>query len=227
MKIKETFGSLSGFERGLWAASLAVIAIAYALTGGGAAELAASLIGVTALIFVAKGMVTGQALTVVFSLFYGMISLKAHYYGEMLTYLGMTAPIAAAAVVSWLRHPFEGSKVVEVAPMTAKKLLLLTLLSSAVTAGAYFLLRWLGNANLVFSTVSVFTSFMASGMTFLRSPYYALGYSANDIVLIVLWIGASREDRSAMPMVFCFVMFLVNDLYGFFNWRRLESAQKK
>lgn len=227
MKIKETFGSLSGFERGLWAASLAVIAIAYALTGGGAAELAASLIGVTALIFVAKGMVLGQALTVVFSLFYGMISLKAGYYGEMLTYLGMTAPIAAAAVVSWLRHPFEGSKVVEVAPMTAKKLLLLTLLSSAVTAGAYFLLRWLGNANLVFSTVSVFTSFMASGLTFLRSPYYALGYSANDIVLIVLWIGASREDRSAMPMVFCFVMFLVNDLYGFFNWRRLESAQKK
>ena len=209
MKIKETFGSLNGFERGLWAASLAVIAIAYALTGGGAAELAASLIGVTALIFVAKGMVTGQALTVVFSLFYGMISLKAGYYGEMLTYLGMTAPIAAAAVVSWLRHPFEGSKVVEVAPMTAKKLLLLTLLSSAVTAGAYFLLRWLGNANLVFSTVSVFTSFMASGLTFLRSPYYALGYSANDIVLIVLWIGASREDRSAMPMVFCFVMFLV------------------
>ena len=227
MKIKETFGSLNGFERGLWAASLAVIAIAYALTGGGAAELAASLIGVTALIFVAKGMVLGQALTVVFSLFYGMISLKAGYYGEMLTYLGMTAPIAAAAVVSWLRHPFEGSKVVEVAPMTAKKLLLLTLLSSAVTAGAYFLLRWLGNANLVFSTVSVFTSFMASGLTFLRSPYYALGYSANDIVLIVLWIGASREDRSAMPMVFCFVMFLVNDLYGFFNWRRLESAQKK
>jgi len=227
MKIKETFGSLSGFERGLWAASLAVIAIAYALTGGGAAELAASLIGVTALIFVAKGMVLGQALTVVFSLFYGMISLKARYYGEMLTYLGMTAPIAAAAVVSWLRHPFEGSKVVEVAPMTVKKLLLLTLLSSAVTTGAYFLLRWLGNANLVFSTVSVFTSFMASGLTFLRSPYYALGYSANDIVLIVLWIGASREDRSAMPMVFCFVMFLVNDLYGFFNWRRLESAQKK
>jgi nicotinamide mononucleotide transporter PnuC len=209
------------------AAELAVIAIAYALTGGGAAELAASLIGVTALIFVAKGMVTGQALTVVFSLFYGMISLKSRYYGEMLTYLGMTAPIAAASVVSWLKHPFEGSKVVEVAPMTVKKMGSLTLLSSAVTAGAYFLLRWLGNANLVFSTVSVFTSFMASGLTFLRSPYYALGYSANDIVLIVLWIGASREDRSAMPMVFCFVMFLVNDLYGFFSWRRLEKAQKK
>ena len=120
----------------------------------------------------------------------------------------------------------KGGKVVEVAPMTAKKLLLLTLLSAAVTAAAYFLLRWLGNANLVFSTVSVFTSFMASGLTFLRSPYYALGYSANDIVLIVLWVSASRSDSTALPMVFCFVMFLVNDLYGFFSWRRLEKAQK-
>ena len=66
---------------------------------------------------------------------------------------------------------------------------------------------------------------MASGLTFLRSPYYALGYSANDVVLIVLWVIASRSDSTAIPMVLCFVMFLANDMYGFFNWRRLRREQ--
>lgn len=226
MKVKETISSLTKVEWLIWLTSVTVIAGAYAISGkGGITEILAALIGVTALIFVAKGMVLGQALTVLFSLLYGFISLKAGYYGEMITYLGMTAPIAAASVVSWLRHPYKGTKVVEVAPLTGKRLLLLVLTASTVTIIFFFLLKALGNANLMVSTFSVFTSFLAAGLTFLRSPYYALGYSANDIILIALWISASRIDSSAFPMVSCFVMFLINDLYGFFNWRKLERQQ--
>ena len=90
----------------------------------------------------------------------------------------------------------------------------------------YFILKALGNANLLFSTISVTTSFLASYMTFMRSPYYAIGYSANDIVLIILWIMASIENISYLPMIACFVMFLANDLYGFINWRKMEKRQK-
>lgn len=40
-----------------------------------------------------------------------------------------------------------------------------------------------------------------------------------------LWILASARDISSLPMVFCFVMFLANDLYGFVNWRRMQRKQ--
>ena len=72
--------------------------------------LIASLIGVTALIFVAKGDVTGQVLTVVFSVLYSVISFEFTYYGEMITYMFMTAPIAAMSVYTWIRHPEEKGK---------------------------------------------------------------------------------------------------------------------
>ena len=72
---------------------------------GGGLTLLASLIGATFLILNAKGNVWGQVLTVGFSLLYGVISYSTAYYGEMITYLGMTAPIAAASVVSWARNP--------------------------------------------------------------------------------------------------------------------------
>ncbi len=64
-----------------------------------------------------------------------------------------------------------------------------------------------------------------SYLTFLRSPYYAIGYSANDVVLIILWILAAFTDISCLPMVACFVMFLFNDLYGFYNWRKMQKRQ--
>ena len=43
--------------------------------------LAASLIGVTSLIFNAKGNPTGQELMIIFSLIYGYISFVFTYYG--------------------------------------------------------------------------------------------------------------------------------------------------
>ena len=60
---------------------------------------------------------------------------------------------------------------------------------------------------------------------FRRSPYFALAYAANDVVLIVLWILAARENISYLSVIICFVMFLVNDLYGYFSWKRMEKRQ--
>ena len=72
--------------------------------------LAAFLVGVTSLIFNAKGNPFGQFLMVIFSLLYGIISFSFAYYGEMLTYLGMTMSMAVFALISWLRIPHNGNK---------------------------------------------------------------------------------------------------------------------
>ena len=219
--------SLTRFELSLWLLSLAVMLGGYALVPDtGLLNLTASLIGVTALIYVAKGAVIGQVLTVVFAVFYGIISLRLRYYGEMITYLGMSAPMAMAAVVAWIRHPFRESGEVEVASLSRRTVMWLFLSAAAVTGGFYFILAALGTAQLPVSTVSVTTSYLASALTFLRSPYYALAYSANDVVLVVLWVLASITDPRYFVMAACFLMFLLSDLYGFFNWRRMKQRQR-
>lgn len=177
--------------------------------------LAASLVGVTALIFVSKGDVTGQVLTVVFSILYAVISYTFQYYGEMITYLGMTMPIAIMSVVSWIRNPYS-EKEVKVSHLTKKQFAKVFVLAMIVTLLFYFILRYFETANLVVSTISITTSFLASFFMYLRSSAYALSYAANDIVLIILWIMASMENISYLPMIVCFVMFFVNDMYGFF-----------
>lgn len=227
-KIRNPFKQLNRFEWTLWAVSAIIVIAAFLIPEKkDIPSLVASLIGVTALIFVAKGMVLGQALTVVFAVGYGIVSWSQKYYGEMITYLCMSAPMAISAIVSWVKHPYKDSAEVQVSKLSKKAWLFLSLATLLVTVAFYFILKALGTANLPVSTLSVTTSFFAASLTFLRSPYYALGYTANDVVLIVLWVFSAVADLSYLPMVLCFVMFLLNDLYGFFNWKRMEKRQAK
>lgn len=225
MKFTNPINELSRFEKVLFVLSITLVTSSYFLFGGEILTLISSLIGATALIFVAKGYVIGQVLTVVFALFYGIISFGFRYYGEMITYLGMTSPMAILATIQWIRNPYHGTKEVKVSHLTKEKCVVMLCLTAAVTVVFYFILNALGNESLSVSTISVTTSFLASYLTYLRSPYYALAYASNDVVLIVLWVIASISDTSYVPMVVCFSMFFINDMYGFVNWQRMRSRQ--
>lgn len=216
-------------ELGLWWGSVGLILLAFCLFDGESyLTLLASLIGVTSLIFNAKGNPFGQVLMIAFSLLYGIISFGFAYYGEMLTYLGMTMPMAVFALVAWLRHPYQGNKAqVQVNRVGKKEIVFLCVLTAVVTAVFYFILDAFHTANMAPSTISVTTSFLAVYLTFRRSPFYALGYAANDLVLIVLWVLATLEDVRYVSVVVCFAVFLVNDFYGFISWRKMEKRQRQ
>jgi len=107
-KLKDYF---SKEEIILWSTSVMVVVTSFCVFDRtNYMTLCASLIGVTSLIFNAKGNPFGQLLMVVFSLLYGIISYTFAYYGEMITYLGMTMPMAIFALISWLKNPYNGNK---------------------------------------------------------------------------------------------------------------------
>lgn len=217
----------TGTEIVLWISSVILILVSFLIFGGSSyISLIASLIGVTALIFIAKGNPLGQLLTVIFSLLYGIISFSCSYYGEMLTYLGMTMPMAVFSLISWLKNPYNGNKSeVKVQRLKPKEYIVTVVLAITVTTGFYFVLKYFNTANLIPSTLSVTTSFMAVFLTFKRSPFYAVWYAANDVVLIVLWSLAVAENISYMSVVVCFVAFFANDIYGFANWKKMARRQ--
>lgn len=213
-------------EWSIWLFSFAAILSVYLLFGGEWLVCGASLLGVTSILLNAKGNPLGQLLMVIFSVAYGMISFGFGYYGEVLTYLGMTAPMAVLALVAWLRHPFKGRRA-EVAVNRIKKgeTVFAFLLSAVVATVFYFPLKNFNTANLLPSTLSVFTSFLAVYLTFRRSEWFSLAYAANDIVLIVLWSLASAQDLSYLSVTVCFCMFFISDCYGFFSWRSMRRRQ--
>ncbi len=213
----------------LWCSSVALIVISFCIFDReNYLTLFASMIGVTSLIFNAKGNPFGQFLMVVFSLLYGIISFTFAYYGEMITYLGMTMPMAIFALVSWLRNPYNGNKAeVKINTISKKETLFMWIGAVVITILFYFILAYFNTANIVPSTLSVTTSFIAVYLTFRRSPLFALAYASNDIVLIALWIMASTYDLRYISVMVCFIAFFVNDIYGFISWQKMKVRQSK
>ena len=226
--MKKLIKYFSKFEIALWLTSVLLITISFLIFDRtNYLTLVASVLGVTAILLNAKGNPIGQGLMVIFSLIYGVISYGFAYYGEMITYIGMTMPMAVIALIAWLKNPFQGNKAeVKVNRISKKETLFMVMLTALVTVIFYFILKHFGTANLIPSTLSVTTSFSAVYLTFRRSPYFSLLYAFNDIVLIILWGLASFYNLSYISVLVCFVMFLINDLYAFISWRKLEIRQR-
>lgn len=225
----KSFKYFSAGEIWLWLVSVSIIVVSFLLFDRKSyITMITSLIGATALSFNAKGNPIGQLLMVIFGVIYGLISYSFGYYGEMLTYMGMTVPMALIAFISWIRNPYLGNRAeTKVDSLKKGEIWFMIFLTSVVTILFYLILKALNTPNLVPSTLSVATSFAAVYLTFRRNPYFALVYAANDVVLIVLWIMAAMEDISYLSVIFCFFMFLINDIYGFVSWKRMRVRQNR
>lgn len=218
---------LSKREWIIWMGSLIIVFASNIITTDfDLLTLVAALIGVTSLIFAAKGNVWAQVLMVIFSILYGIISFRFHYWGEMITYLGMTMPMSVWSTITWLKNPSEENESeVQIQILNKKHIIGLTISGIFVTGVFYYILKLLNTPNIIFSTISIITSFLATSLTMLRSSYYAIGYAANDIVLIILWVLASIENPAYIPVVVNFSIFFINDMYGFVSWKKREIQQ--
>ncbi len=226
--MKKLLKYFSAGELILWSVSVAVIIISFLLFDRGSVlTLIASLVGVTALIFCAKGNPIGQIFMITFCILYAIISLSFSYYGELMTYVFMSLPMAVFSLISWMKNPYKGGERSEVKTnrIGKKEIFIMLGVTVIVTVVFYFLLKYFGTANLLPSSLSVATSFFAAYLTMRRSPYFALAYALNDVVLIVLWSLAAFKDVTYVSVIICFIVFLVNDLHGFISWRKMEARQ--
>ena len=216
--------SLTKKEWILWMGSLAIVILSNLLsTDIDVLTLVSACVGITSLIFAAKGNVWAQILMVIFSILYGLISWQFRYWGEMITYIGMTMPMAVWSTITWIKNPSESGQEVAIQKLTRKHVAGIVAAGVIVTAVFYMILKALDTPNILFSTISITTSFLAASLTMLRSSYYALGYASNDIILIVMWVLGSIENPAYIPVVVNFIIFFFNDMYGFVSWKRREA----
>lgn len=219
--------TLTKREWSIWLGSIIIVLISNLATKDfDLLTLVAALTGVTSLIFAAKGNVWGQVLMILFSILYGIISFRFRYWGEMLTYLGMTLPMAVWSTITWIKNPSENNgNEVQIQSLSKKHIVALCISGIIVTAVYYYILKSFNTPNIIFSTISIITSFIAASLTMLRSSYYAVWYAVNDVVLIILWVLASLKDLAYIPVVVNFSIFFMNDMYGFMSWKQRELEQ--
>lgn len=234
MKIlKNIIKYFTPFEWFLWLGGLAVIFIGFIFGGDvgmmAVLSLLSACFGISCVIFNAKGNVLGQVLSIIFALIYAVLAYFNHYYGEMIIYLALMLPIHVASIVSWIRNPNKNAEHTEVQinTLTAKEYIILAAALPFIVCGFYFLLYALKTDNLIVSTISLVTSLGAAYLMLRRCEYFALFFVANDVILIILWsMKLATDGVAVVPSIISFALFLINDSYSFFNWKRIKRRQK-
>lgn len=175
----------------------------------------------------AKGKVITQFLGIINFILYIIISYKEHLYGEAILYLVVLIPMYVYGLIHWLKNKSNQDDVVLVrSNLSLKEWIIMGISLIFVTIGTYFLLKILNTAQLVVSTFSFVSMLPAVYLLARRCKWNQFAFLLNDFFVIVLWIVMSTSSLIFVPMILCFFFQLVYDVYGIFEWFKLEKKQK-
>ena len=185
-----------------------------------------SIIGIITALLLAKGKNLGQLFGLVIVALYSIVSFKNRYYGEVIIYLCIMLPMYIIGIISWIKHQNSKTNSVEVNKIKTKEWIIVTLLSIFAFIGIYFILKLFNTNQLFISSLSVIDSLFAVYLGIRRSKYFFYFYVVNDLILIALWgIPVIGGSLILLPMLFNPIINLINDIYGIYNWKRLERIQ--
>ncbi|MGN0814597.1 MAG: nicotinamide riboside transporter PnuC [Candidatus Coproplasma sp.] len=217
-------------EWSMWLGGVAVILTGFFIGADkNILSLVSALLGVSCVIFNAKGSVWGQIISVGFAFTYAAFAYTNRYYGETIIYLALMLPIHVASIISWLRNKNDKSAHIEVKinKLSKREYIAFVVGAAVVSVGFYFLLYALNTDNLIVSTISLVASMGAAYLMLRRCEYFSLCFIANDLILLVLWSMKIPELGTAVvPSLISFALYLINDSYSFFNWKRIKRRQQ-
>jgi nicotinamide mononucleotide transporter PnuC len=228
--LKRFFLGWTVFEIIFLIASVVLPVTVGVVSGSGLLEICTSVLSLIVAIFTAKAKIEGYVLCLVSAVLYAIVSYKVQLYGETIICAVINIPVVIYGIINWARNQRKDNSkgnVVTIGWTGATEVICVVLSQIIMGVGYYFMLKAFNTENLLLSTISICTSVLAGYLVARRSQLGLFGYAVNDIVVITLWalITANGSPNSAVMLVMpC--MYLINDIYGTIEWRRLKKGQK-
>lgn len=187
-----------------------------------------SILGITSVMMCSKGLFYAPVIDFVYYILYIIMSFQQKYYGEVFIFIFIMIPLSVSTLVVWFKNKNKDSSTVKINKISKREWIILFIVCLIIPLVFYYVLKILNTSQLIVSTLSIVTSVFASYLLLRRSSYYAIGYILNDIVLIILWsLTFNNGNLSNLPLVISLCVYLINDFYGLFRWKKQEKEQNK
>lgn len=177
----------------------------------------------------AKGKIITQFLGIITFIFYIIISYQKKLYGEAILYLVILLPMYIYGAINWLKNKDkQNSDLVEIKSNLSKKEWLCMFVGFVIVSiCSYFLLKSLNTELLIISTLSFISMLPALYLLIRRCKWNQVAFLLNDMLVICLWIVlVINGNLSYVPLVVCFMFQMIYDIYGIFEWIKLEKKQQ-
>jgi len=221
------FKEWTKFEKILSLGSIFVIILVGIIFKSDLLTTSCSVVGVITAFLHAKGKNLGQVFGLIITFLYSIVSYKNRYYGEVLIYVVMMLPMYVLGIITWAKHKNTKTNSVEVNTIKKKEWITILFLSIFIYIGIYYLLKQFNTNELLISTTSVLISLLAMYFQVRRSKHSFSFYLINDIILMMLWgIPVIKGNLLLFPMFINPIINFISDIYGLYNWKRMEKIQK-
>ena len=216
----------TNFEKLLLFGSVVIVSVVGLCFKSDLLTVSCSIVGIITALLLAKGKNLGQVFGLLITILYSIVSFKNKYYGEVLIYALVMLPMYIIGIFTWINHKNEKTNSVEINSIKKKEWVIVSIVFALVFVGIYYLLKAFNTNELVVSTISVLASLFAVYLQVRRSKYSFSFYMVNDIILMFLWgIPVIRGSYILFPMLLNPIINFINDMYGFYNWKKTEKIQ--
>lgn len=220
-RLKEEF--LSGwkpFEVAWVVIFLAAQIIAYVLMPDSPLGMISGIAGILCVVFVSKGKISNYFFGLIFAYTYFYVSWGSNFLGEMNTALYVYIPSQFIGYFMWKQNMQNdnGSKSVVAKALTPKGWAILLVSVAIGTLCFVQALKAAGGSSTTLDGLTTIITVAAQLLMILRYREQWLLWIVLNVLSILLWQG-----QPAMYLMYS--AYLLNSLYGYYNWTKLVKAE--
>lgn len=196
--------------------------------------IVATLTGILNVVLVAKGSMINYAFGIVNTILYTIIAYQAGYGGDFVTFLFYYIPLQFIGIYAWKNHIEDDTNLDDVKKMTVVQLIGSVIVLIIGTYGTMLVLPMITSLfNMPINQlplVDAFTTFAGifAGILMLQryqEQWYIWIFV--NIGSVIMWVTMIGEDETAVAMVVMWGAYLVNAIYGAYNWHKLAKKEIK
>ncbi|MCR4327499.1 MAG: nicotinamide riboside transporter PnuC [Nanoarchaeota archaeon] len=225
-KIKDYLKDWNWFER-IWLLTFTIVNIylffAWQDTIVG---LTASITGMICVVLTAKAKISSFYFGFVNILTYSYVAYQSSYYGDVMLNMLYFLPMTFVGIYFWKKNQKLGKTgEVKVRSLDWRKRFLwfsLSIVALVLYGGILTLIK--GTLPFVDSATTVF-SVIATIMLNKRLTEQWFYWILVDILSIVMWVYIFFTQGSDISILVMWSAFLVNAVYGLYNWKKMEKKQ--
>lgn len=187
--------------------------------------LVASMTGLWTVVLVAKGKVENYYFGIVNVALYGLLAYQAQFFGEVMLNWAFFLPAQFVGLYIWKNNLNVGNYVKTESLTLRNKVLLGLGALLAIGLYALVLMELKGNLPTLDSTSTVLSVLAQLLMIKRMTEQWAMWITV-DVVSIYMWATTFLATGSGLLMVVMWSAYLVNAVYGWYNWRKMNKTQE-
>ncbi|TCJ98003.1 nicotinamide mononucleotide transporter [Volucribacter psittacicida] len=195
---------------------------AYAQEPDSILAMISGIAGLLCVIFVSKGKISNYFFGLIFAYTYFYVAWGANYIGEMNSTLYVYIPAQFIGYFLWkanMQNDSKGNETVIVKALDWKGWIILL---TCIAVGSFFFIeavKMAGGSSASLDGTTTIITFAAQLLMILRYREQWLLWISLNILSIILW-----AETPAMYIMFA--GYLVNSIYGYYNWLKLSQPSK-